>query len=103
MALKLNVARRYVFAGSTGSPLIFRSLSLPSFAPARVTRFERPDVKAIRAKVHMKQDDFASLIGVSSSLVQSWEQGLRTPAGAALKLLRVIERKPEFVQELREA
>ncbi|EOR6629547.1 NadS family protein [Escherichia coli] len=71
--------------------------------PARVTRFERPDVKAIRAKVHMKQDDFASLIGVSSSLVQSWEQGLRTPAGAALKLLRVIERKPEFVQELREA
>ncbi|MEE1694052.1 NadS family protein, partial [Klebsiella pneumoniae] len=43
--------------------------------PARVTRFERPDVKAIRAKVHMKQDDFASLIGVSSSLVQSWEQG----------------------------
>ncbi|MCC3735982.1 type II toxin-antitoxin system MqsA family antitoxin [Rouxiella badensis] len=71
--------------------------------PARVTRFERPDVKAIRAKVEMKQDDFAALIGVSSSLVQSWEQGVRTPAGSALKLLRVIERKPEFVQELREA
>lgn len=68
-----------------------------------MTRFERPDVKAIQAKVNMKQDDFASLIVVSSPLVQSWEQELRTPAGGVLKLLRVIERKPEFIQELREA
>lgn len=72
-------------------------------APAQITRIERPDVKAIRAKVNMKQDDFASLIGVSAALVQAWEQGRRSPAGAALKLLRIIERKPEFVQELREA
>lgn len=71
--------------------------------PARITRFELPDVKAIRASTHMKQDDFASVIGVSSALVQAWEQGRRSPSGSALKILRVIERKPEFVQELREA
>lgn len=67
-----------------------------------MTRFELPDVKAIRASTHMKQDDFVSIIGVSSALVQAWEQGRRSPSGSALKLLSVIERKPEFIQELRE-
>ncbi|MCU5772448.1 helix-turn-helix domain-containing protein [Erwiniaceae bacterium BAC15a-03b] len=71
--------------------------------PARVTRYAVPDVKAIRARTHMKQDDFAILIGVSSALVQAWEQGRRSPSGAALKLLKVLERKPDFVQVLREA
>lgn len=70
---------------------------------SQITRVERPDVKAIRTTVNMKQDDFADLIGVSSALVQAWEQGLRTPAGAALKLLRILEVQPDFVDILRQA
>lgn len=70
---------------------------------SRVTRYALPDVKAIRARTNMKQDDFASVIGVSSALVQAWEQGRRSPSGAALKLLRIIERKPEFIDELLQA
>ncbi len=71
--------------------------------PARVTRVECPDVRAIRAKAKLKQDDFATLLGVSSALVQAWEQGRRHPAGAALKLLRLIEHQPDFIHQLREA
>lgn len=65
--------------------------------PARVTTYELPDVKATRAKVNMKQVDFAQAIGVSASLVQSREQHKRTPTGSSLKLLRVLELSPEMV------
>lgn len=65
--------------------------------PARVTSFSLPDVKAIRARAGMKQDEFAQAVGVSPSLVQSWEQNKRFPSGAALKLLRVVERDPAML------
>ncbi|CAM6347827.1 NadS family protein [Citrobacter sedlakii] len=64
---------------------------------AQVTRYELPDVKAIRKQANMKQDEFAQAIGVSSSLVQAWEQNRRIPTGTCLKVLRVIERNPEMV------
>jgi putative transcriptional regulator len=36
-------------------------------APARVTTFEMPDVKAIRTKAKLKQNEFAQVVGVSFS------------------------------------
>ncbi len=38
---------------------------------ARVTTMELPDVKAIRARAKLKQDEFALVVGVSPSLVQA--------------------------------
>lgn len=58
------------------------------------------DVRAIRASTGMKQSEFANLLGVSASLVQSWEQERREPAGAALKLLVALERDPAAVIKL---
>ncbi|UBX45028.1 helix-turn-helix domain-containing protein [Citrobacter werkmanii] len=66
-------------------------------AAAQVTRYELPDVKAIRKQAKMKQDEFAQAIGVSSCLIQAWEQKRRIPTGTYLKVLRVIERNPEMV------
>ena len=68
---------------------------------ATVTReYQRPDSKRIRKSLHLKQDEFAAAIGVSTSLVQSWEQQRRYPDGASLKLLRLLEAKPEIITQL---
>jgi putative transcriptional regulator len=56
------------------------------------------DVRAIRRKVRMTQDDFARHFGVSKRTVQDWEQKHRSPSGAARAFLTVIDREPEAVR-----
>jgi len=54
------------------------------------------DVKAIRLRTGFSQRQFADLLGVSISLVESWEQNRRKPSGSSLKLLNVLDRKPDW-------
>src|SRR5574338_739878 len=66
------------------------------------TRIHRPrpvDVKALRAKVGMTQEQFAARFGFSMATLRHWERGDRTPHGPALVLLNVIERNPAAVIE----
>ena len=64
---------------------------------AKVHRPEPIDVKAIRIKTGMSQQRFCATFGISLGTLRHWEQGLRTPRGAALVLLKVVERNPEAV------
>jgi transcriptional regulator with XRE-family HTH domain len=57
------------------------------------------DVKALRAKVGMTQEQFAARFGFSTATLRHWERGDRTPHGPALVLLNVIERNPAAVIE----
>lgn len=66
-----------------------------------ITTFKLPDVKKIRAQTQLKQNEFASLLGVSTALVQSWESARRTPNGPALKLLAMLERQPQLFETLK--
>ena len=70
-------------------------------APHTVTTFRIPDVKKIRANTHLKQNEFADLLGVSTALVQSWETARRVPNGPALKSLNIIEQQPQIIDTLR--
>ncbi|WP_112289196.1 NadS family protein [Rahnella sp. AN3-3W3] len=70
-------------------------------SPAHITRISMPEVKQIRTKAGVKQDEFARLLGVSPSLVQAWEQQKRLPNGAALKLLKMLELNPQIIQMLK--
>ena len=63
----------------------------------RVT--ESPIAKA-RLVSKLSQSQFAALMGVSLRTLQEWEQGRRTPSGAAKTLLRVAELHPEVLREL---
>jgi putative transcriptional regulator len=56
------------------------------------------DVRAVRRKVGMSQDEFARHFGVSKRTIQDWEQLRRKPEGAARAFLRVIELEPEAVR-----
>jgi len=66
---------------------------------ARVYRPHPVDVKALRAKVGMTQEQFAARFGFSTATLRHWERGDRTPRGPALVLLNVIERDPAAVIE----
>lgn len=64
---------------------------------AVVHEFNPLDVKAVRAKVGMSQNEFASAFGISVSTLRHWERGDRTPHGPALVLLNVVAKEPKAV------
>ncbi|MEX0635094.1 helix-turn-helix domain-containing protein (plasmid) [Serratia ureilytica] len=68
--------------------------------PARVTRYELADVKAIRAQLNVSQSEMAKVLGTSLDTIKSWETGRRNPTGLAAKVLATIQANPKFFQEL---
>jgi putative transcriptional regulator len=69
---------------------------------ASETIIHRPrpvDVKALRAKVNLTQEQFASRFGFSTATLRHWERGDRAPQGPALVLLNVIAHNPNAVIE----
>ncbi|MGA2042950.1 MAG: helix-turn-helix domain-containing protein [Roseiarcus sp.] len=57
------------------------------------------DVKAIRAKLDMTQEEFAGRFGFSINTLRHWEQGRRVPEGPTRAYLLVIDRNPKAVQK----
>ncbi len=68
--------------------------------PARKFMIEAPNVKQIRQQYELSQREFAALLGVSIKTLQNWEQGRRTPHGAARVLLQVAARHPGAVWDI---
>lgn len=64
---------------------------------AVIHKFSPVDVKAVRAKVGMSQNEFASAFGISVSTLRHWERGDRSPQGPALVLLNVVAKEPQVV------
>ena len=56
-----------------------------------------PDVRAIRARLHMTQEALAKSIGVPVATVRNWEQSRTRMDPAVRSLLRVLEREPDAV------
>ncbi|WP_049293015.1 NadS family protein [Franconibacter helveticus] len=72
-------------------------------APEQVHRHPVPDVKILRQRFGMKQQEFAEAMGASVDLVRSWEQKRRIPSGVALKMLRLLELNPALIHALKTA
>ena len=64
---------------------------------AKMHRPESIDVKAIREKTGMSQQRFCATFGISLGTLRHWEQGLRSPRGAARVLLKVVNNNPKAV------
>lgn len=54
------------------------------------------DVKSIRGKLGMTQEQFTSF-GFSLSAIRHWEAHRRTPEGSARILLKIIDQNPKVV------
>lgn len=72
-----------------------RKLSRP--AP----KWTKKEIKKLREEVfHMSQPLFASLLNVKPANVRAWEQGQRTPDGAAARLLEILSKDSHIADEL---
>lgn len=50
------------------------------------------EISSLRKGLRLSQSDFAWVLNVSLQTVQAWEQGVRRPGGAALRLLNIVRR-----------
>ena len=77
--------------GRKSGSLDLRAVKLPA-APKPL---KPADIRALRANLNASQALFARLLNVSSNAVESWEQGIREPRQATLKLLHIARKMPE--------
>jgi putative transcriptional regulator len=59
-----------------------------------------PSISGIRDRTGLSQAQFANLLGVSFRTLQDWEQGRRSPSGAARTLLLVAAKHPKALLEV---
>jgi putative transcriptional regulator len=87
--------RSTVLAVSEKSGVKFdlRSVELPQ----RPKPMKPADIRALREGLNASQALFARLLNVSSNAVESWEQGIREPRQATLKLLHIARKSPDVL------
>lgn len=61
---------------------------------------ERTQAAEARSKTGLSQPRFAQLLGVSVRTLQEWEQGRRTPSGAARSLLHIAASRPDVFRDV---
>lgn len=66
---------------------------------ARVTSVAPNEIAQARQSSGLSQAQFAEALGISKRTLQEWEQGRRSPSGAAKALIRIAKRHPEVVRE----
>ena len=76
----------------------------PPLSDEELARFQRiTDVRALRRRLGMSQERFASSFHLAIGTVRDWEQGRTVPDGPARVLLKLIDRNPEIVIETLQA
>ena len=76
---------------SRGEQVNARTTVLPA-PPKPMTQQE---IIKLRRRLNCSQAIFARLLNVSVKTLQAWEQGVRVPSDAALKLLTIAKHHPE--------
>jgi putative transcriptional regulator len=56
-----------------------------------------PEVRDLRRRARLTQQEFAARLGVPVETIRNWEQGKRAPRGPARALLAVIAHAPDTV------
>ena len=83
-------AARETSARSSKSAVDLRAAELPG----RPKPMKPADIRALRESLNASQALLARLLNVSSNAVESWEQGIREPRQATLKLLHIAKKNP---------
>ena len=68
--------------------------------PARAHIPSDINVKSIREKTKMPQEDFASRFGFSVNQIKDWEQGRSRPLGPLRVYLMLIDQDPKHMLEM---
>ena len=78
---------------------LYSKEKLKSMGFKRVNPVHEVDVKFIRGKLNMSQEEFAQNFGFKKRTLEGWEQHRREPTGAAKLFLKVIEINPGAVSQ----
>src|SRR5688500_17356232 len=81
-----------------GQEILEGILELKRGETGRITHL--PSVTTIREGTGLSQARFAQLLGVSVRTLQEWEQGRRSPSGAARTLLVVADKNPRILLDV---
>lgn len=65
--------------------------------PSRIFTVDASSIREIRESLALSQRQFAAIVHVSVKTLQNWEQGIRSPDGAAAALLTAIRNDPKHV------
>ncbi len=65
--------------------------------PAPPPPMNAKKVIQMRKSLNMSQGLFAAALNVSTKTVQGWEQGLRKPSNASLRLLQLVQKEPDTI------
>lgn len=65
----------------------------------RITHVKPNEVFEARQGTGLSQAQFAEAPSISKRTLQEWEQGRRSPSGAAQALIRIARKHPEVVRE----
>ena len=66
---------------------------------AHIAVFSSSEIAAIRKRMNVSQAVFADLLNVPKATAVSWERGLRSPSGAAVRLLQIAKNRPNALLE----
>jgi putative transcriptional regulator len=100
----ISALREILDAQESGEPFRGMKVTVRDVEVIRPTAYDARAVLETRKKLGVSQSVFAQLVGVSVMLAQSWEQGKRSPDGAARRLLDEINRNPRhFASYIRKA
>ena len=80
---------------SRGERTDLRTTVLPAPPPS----LSKDEIVELRRKLQCSQSVFAHVLNVRVKTVQAWEQGLRMPSDAALRLLDIARKHPEVLLE----
>ena len=95
---ELVAAAREALAHARGEKVL-RSWTAEIPEPAK--SWPRKRIAELRKKRYwVSQPVFAAILNVTASTIRAWEQGQRTPDGAACRLLEVAEIDPKIFQRL---
>ena len=86
-------------AEDLGDELLQSVREMKAGQAARVTEVEPNEVAQTRRNTGLSQAEFAAALHISKRTLQEWEQGRRSPSGAAQTLIRIVSRHPEIVRE----
>jgi putative transcriptional regulator len=77
-----------------------RVVEAPDITISPLRNYSKDEIRRMRLNNRLTIKTFASCMGVSRKTVESWESGANTPSGASLRLLQILEKRPNALREL---
>jgi len=99
MPSRTSSSKRVTAGETLGLKLLQSVREMKAGVAARVTQVEPNEVVQARQGTGLSQAQFAEALHISKRTLQEWEQGRRSPSGAAQALIQIAKRHPEVVRE----